>query len=101
MEDESWITTLWLGATRYYLGRMNFAVSDFCEGLRREWDSLPSTTQALIRRDIEEAFAKHLFVVEKSGSELALRNSPLGMPSDAQQWQKVRELWAAPAEGKI
>lgn len=42
------LTTLWIGATRYYLGRMTYAVSDYCAMLRSQWHALPESTRTLI-----------------------------------------------------
>ena len=47
---------LWLGATRYFLGRMTASVDSFCTLLIQEWATLPVAVRGLIRRDVEEAF---------------------------------------------
>ena len=49
---------LWIAATRYYLGRTSYAVSGYCKLLRQEWLRLPAHVQHIIRRDIEEEFAR-------------------------------------------
>ncbi len=84
MNDQQKLT-LWLGATRYYLGRMSYAVSDYCDLLIQSWGDIPKNTQKLIERDIEEAFTRD---EEREGGY-----SPLGMDCDKQQWERVRRLW--------
>lgn len=80
--------TLWLGATRYYLGRMTYAVSMFCDLLIKEWSDLPKDTQGIIKRDIEEEYERYA-----KYEQGIIKVSPLGMDMDKQQWDKVRELW--------
>lgn len=70
-------TTIWYGALGYYLGRMTYAVGDFCALLIEHWPTLPPETQALIRRDVERAFAA----------------DTLGMDCDRAEWARVRKLW--------
>ena len=57
MTDQQQVT-LWLGATRYYMGRMTYAVSDFTELLAQEWPNLGWTVRALIERDVEAEFKR-------------------------------------------
>jgi len=85
-EDEG--LTLWLGATRYYMGRMSAGVSDFCALLRRRWPALGARTRALIQRDVEEAFAR-----DDSARAMGLEHKALGMDCDREQWERVRALW--------
>ena len=35
------LATVYIGATRYYLGRMTYAVADYCHVLREMWVKLP------------------------------------------------------------
>jgi hypothetical protein len=83
-------TTLWVGSTRYYLGRMTYAVADFTEALYRHWHSLPEPAQSLIIRDVEEAFAK-----DDADREAHRDHKALGMECDRARWEKVRRLWGA------
>lgn len=55
MSDDEQLT-LWIGSTRYHLGRMTYAVHDFCDLLIRQWGGLPQRVQWLIKRDVSEAF---------------------------------------------
>lgn len=83
-------TLVWLGATRYYLGRMTAAVGSFCDLLRVEWKHLPQETRDLIQRDVEEEFRRD---DNARGWELEPHAFPLGMDCDRAEWEKVRKLW--------
>ena len=81
---------LWLGATRYYLGRMTASVESFCRLLIQEWGTLPVAVRGLIRRDVEEAFGRddyQRFNATLSGPY------PLGQQCDRESWSRVRALW--------
>ena len=80
--------TLWLGATRYYLGRMTYAVSDFCELLQKKWPHFTERTRDLLIATIEREFERD-DEFRSSGSE----HLPLGMDCDRAEWEKVRRLW--------
>jgi len=82
--------TLWLGAFRYYCGRMTYAVSDFCDLLRKEWPSLPEHTRGLIRAELEEAFARD------DKHRPYDHYAPLGADCDRKEWEKVRAIWETP-----
>ena len=87
-------STVYIGATRYYLGRMTYAVSDYCEHLRRVWPTLAEPVRNIIRRDVEETF--------KRDDEWPRSNAlggPLGQACDRAQWEKVRALWSAELQG--
>ncbi len=81
MTDEEKLT-LWLGAFRYYCGRMTYAVSDFCDLLCKEWDNLPEYTKNLIKIELESIF-------QAEGKS----TTRLGAPCDRAEWEKVRALW--------
>lgn len=83
-------TLLWTAACRYFLGRMSYAVHDFCHVLVRAWPTLPHQTKALIQRDIEEQFERDDRARADAKDELA---RPLGMDIDRMQWERVRRLW--------
>lgn len=94
MRDDE-MTTLWLGATRYYLGRMTGAVGDFCGMLIRAWPALPEETKNIIQRDIEREFIsddaiRNEFIPSK---EQNYRYLPLGHDCDREHWERVRKLW--------
>lgn len=79
--------TLWLGAFRYYLGRMTYAVSDFCELLIKQWETLPERTKALIKKELAVA------IREDDENRLDGKYYPgLGHDCDRHQWLKVRDF---------
>lgn len=78
--------TLWLGAFRYYCGRMSYAVSDFCALLIQEWPNIPKDAQDLIRRDLDEEIVRDNRA-RKQGSNYY----PLGQDCDRAEWLRVRE----------
>lgn len=86
--DDADALTLWLGATRYYLGRMTYAVSNYCELLRREWPNLPERTRNLIQRDVEEEFVR-----DDNDRAEGRQYKALGHDCDRKEWEKVRMLW--------
>ena len=92
--NERDIGTLWIGATRYYLGRMTYAVSDFCEALRAEWARLPESVRGIIKRDIEAEFDRDdKYRTAHVGRPPFSGCHPLGQDCDRRQWERVRELW--------
>ena len=78
---------LWLGATRYYLGRTSYAVSAWCDQLRLAWPTLATETRDLIRRDVEEEFARDDRARERD------EYLTLGHDCDRAAWETVRALW--------
>lgn len=77
-----------IAATRYCLGRMTYIVGDCCDWLRQIWPLLHESTQKIIQRDIEEAFARD-DDDRASGREF----KELGHDCDRKQWERVRVLW--------
>lgn len=84
-------TTLWLGAFRYYVGRMTYAVGDFCGLLIATWPTLPERTRTLIQRDLDEEFQR-----DDEARDVESMCKPLGANCDRQQWERVRALWMTP-----
>lgn len=84
-------TTLWLGSFRYYLGRQSYAVSDFCDLLVSQWNSIPDRCKVLIRKELNDAFIKDDEMRADPG-----RSSyyPLGMDMDRRQWERVKSFIA-------
>lgn len=80
--------TLWLGATRYYMGRMTYAVSNFCDLLISAWPNLPENTRKLIQRDLTEEMARD----DEDRAENR-EYKRLGHDCDRAQWDRVRRLW--------
>ena len=77
-----------IAATRYCLGRMTYVVGDCCDWLRKIWPILSEATQKIIRRDIEEAFAR-----DDADREAGREFKALGHDCDRKQWERVRNLW--------
>jgi len=73
------LSTLWIGAFRYYFGRMTYAVSDFCEILCKSWSDLPEEVKRSISLEIDDAF---------------INNKNIGMECDRDEWQKVRNIYS-------
>lgn len=73
-------------ATRYLLGRVTYAVGEHCEWLIKNWKQLPASEQSLIKKAVEEAFARD----EMHPNE---EHGPLGMDVDKKDWESVRALW--------
>ena len=86
---------VWLGATRYYMGRRSVGVSAFCTELRAAWRFLDDETRALIERDVEEEFAR-----DDSWRTLHQDKPwPLGDNCDRTEWETVRNLWTDACSG--
>ena len=81
-------------ATRYCLGRMTYAVGQCVEWLIHVWPDLREDVRAIIRRDIEEAFAEDDRDREKLNGASGYRR--LGMDMDRREWERVRKLWGSP-----
>lgn len=88
--DEHLWDSLWIGATRYYLGRMTIAVEPFTYGLVRNWKKIDNYTRLVIQRDIEAEFSRDDAARSSGKSGMYL---PLGMDCDRKSWERVRELW--------
>lgn len=91
MTDDEQLT-LYVGATRYYLGRMTYAVTDYCNLLIRHWPQLGKQARAIIARDVDEAFVR-----DDEARAAGAEYKPLGMDADRKQWERVRALWAGKA----
>lgn len=88
MSDDE-LATLWIGATRYYLGRMTYAVADYCELLIEQWSLLPESVKKMIKKDVEQEFT-----LDDAARRFRDENLPLGMDCDRLSWERVRTLWA-------
>jgi hypothetical protein len=91
-------STVWIGAFRYYMGRMTYAVSDFCDILIKEWPSLPEHAKQIIKRDLEEGFERDDRL--RSASDLPTIGYALGHDCDRAEWAKVRALWDFSQQGR-
>ena len=93
IEEEQ--STVWIGACRYYLGRMTYAVGDFCGALVRHWPTLPTHARSIISRDVNEEFRRDDEARARLAStrDVSFASFPLGHDCDRAAWEKVRELW--------
>jgi hypothetical protein len=80
--------TLWLGATRYYLGRTTYAVGEFADLLIEHWPTLDYNTRFLLQRDIEKEFSG-----DDEARKRGYTHFPLGANCDRAEWERVRRLW--------
>lgn len=81
-----------IAAVRYCLGRTTYIVSDCCDWLVEQWSNIKPSARAVIKRDIEEAFAR-----DDDAREAGNSYKPLGWDCDRQSWEKVRGLWVGNA----
>lgn len=79
-----------VAAVRYCLGRMTYIVSDCADWLIEQWPNIGIRAQHVIRRDIEEAFARD----DEDRAE-GREHKTLGHDCDRISWHNVRKLWAA------
>ena len=80
--------TLWLGATRYYLGCTTYAVGEFADLLIEHWPTLDYNTRFLLQRDIEQEFR-----CDDEARKCGYQYFPLGADCDRAEWERVRRLW--------
>ena len=74
---------------RYVLGRMTYAVSNWCDWAVANWDKIPEGERAIIERELEEAFEKD-DAQRETETRLWL---PLGHDCDREQWERVRAVY--------
>lgn len=77
-----------VAAVRYCIGRMTYIVGDCADWIIANWKDWPESTQASIKRDIEEAFDS-----DDKAREEGRDYKPLGWDSDRKEWERVRRLW--------
>ena len=80
-----------IAAVRYCLGRMTYITSDCGEWLIAQWPNIKPSAQAVIGRDIDEAFER-----DDEARDSGDAYKPLGCDCDRAVWAKVRALWQAP-----
>lgn len=83
-----------VAAFRYCLGRRTYIVSDCVDWLLAHWEVFSDQTRSIIKRDLEEEFARDDAARAGGAGRLTY---PLGMDCDRAQWERVRNLWAEPA----
>lgn len=83
---------LWIGAFRYYLGRMTYAVGDFTRALIVEWPNISDEVKSIILRELREAFERDSRMRENPYPHTNASGCvclPLGMDCDRREWEKV------------
>lgn len=78
------IAILWIGAYRYYCGRMTSATHDFIEILLENWHRLPKRAQDIIKRDLEREFES-----DNNSRWYGDDHHPLGTDYERQKWGQV------------
>lgn len=79
-----------IAAMRYCLGRATYIVGDSVDWIINIWPMLSDKTQNIIKRDIEEAFARDdAYRAEDNGLRA------LGHDCERAEWARVRALWSA------
>jgi hypothetical protein len=74
---------------------MSYMPSVCVEWLLRVWPTLLESTQAIIQRDVEEAFRED--DADRAEGRECYR---LGMECDRREWERVRGLWQDRANGQ-
>lgn len=78
---------IWIGAFRYYCGRMTIAVHSFAEYLIKNWENLPERAKVVIKRELDEAIKE-----DDKDREHKRDYKFLGHDCDRACWEKVREF---------
>ena len=78
-----------VAAFRYCLGRRTYVVGEYARLLVKIWPFLSEKTQNIIKRDLEEAFAR-----DDEDREAGRDYKALGHDCDRAEWERVRKLWA-------
>jgi hypothetical protein len=81
-------------ATRYVMGRRTGAVGEHCDWLVANWTRIPESERRTIISDLEAAFERDDRARAMGSKDLLW----LGDDCDRQDWERVRDLYAAPAE---
>ena len=79
-----------IAAVRYCLGRSTYIVGDCADWLLQVWPALETSTQLIVKRDVEEAFKR-----DDEDRVNGRAHPALGMDMDRIQWLRVRVLWGA------
>jgi len=78
-----------LSAFRYALGRSTYIVQDTVIWLMENWYDIPEGTQAIIWKELSEAFQ-----ADNGRIRDGIKHSPLGMDMDRMEWAKLLRLCA-------
>jgi len=78
-----------LSAFRYALGRSTYIVQDTVIWLMENWYDIPEGTQAIIWKELKEAFE-----ADNERRRSGIKHYPLGMDMDRAEWAKLLRLCA-------
>lgn len=84
-----WQDLMVISAFRYCLGRMTYISGVCADWLVDKWPSLPPHSRALIRTELDRAFAQ-----DNEDRATGASFKALGWDCDRREWEKVRALWA-------
>ena len=84
-----WEDLMVIAALRYCLGRMTYIAGVCADWLVDKWPELPPHSRALIRTELDRAFARD-DEDRATGASFKL----LGLDCDRREWEKVRALYA-------
>lgn len=78
------IEMLWIGAFRYYLGRMTMSTHSFGTALSENWLEIPDRAQVVIVRELKEAIKQ-----DDDARSHSEGYKPLGHDCDSEMWREV------------
>ena len=84
-----WEDLMVIAAFRYCLGRMTYIAGVCTDWLVDKWPELPPHSRALIRTELDRAFAQ-----DDEDRATGASFKALGWDCDRREWEKVRALWA-------
>ena len=84
-----WQDLMVIAAFRYCLGRMTYIAGVCADWLVDKWPDLPPHSRALIRTELDRAFAQ-----DDEDRATGASFKALGWDCDRREWEKVRALWA-------
>ena len=84
-----WQDLMVLAAFRYCLGRSTYITGTCADWLADKWPELPLRSKALIRTELDRAFAQ-----DDEDRANGASFKALGWDCDRESWEKVRALWA-------
>ena len=84
-----WQDLMVISAFRYCLGRLTYISGACADWLVDKWPELPPHSRALIRTELDRAFA-----LDDEDRATGASFKALGWDCDRESWEKVRALWA-------
>ncbi len=81
-EDD--LSRLWIGAFRYYCGRMTISTHSFCNSIIVNWSQIPDQAKEVIKRDLLEEIKR-----DDRDREQNREHKALGHDIDSKMWREV------------